>query len=100
MQLDIYEFLEKLRHQNVSVEMAANEIYSEIKRAESLKVGFMEEARANPEYFAEVSGQIDTYVYQLQELEKQLNPLILPIDQQAALNDELLREKIGQYINV
>jgi hypothetical protein len=70
MKLEINDFLDKLNNQPLSEREIADLIYAEIRKAERLKIGFVEEIEKHPTYIVEVSDKIDTYVFQLQELEK------------------------------
>jgi hypothetical protein len=98
MEFEINKFLDSLHSQHLAGEAAAALIYEEIKKAENMKIGLMDDVASEPDYVAAVCGQIDTYIFQLQELEKELNPGNLPPDQQAALQDTEVRRRIGIFI--
>jgi hypothetical protein len=46
-----------------------------------------------------VTEKIDTYVFQLQELEKRFSASLIPLDQQTALLDEDIRKRMAAHID-
>jgi hypothetical protein len=102
MEIDINEFKERLAKEQAKgkseAEIAAF-IYHEIRTTEDMKAGLMEEMNeANKDFLNDAAARIDTYVFQLQEIEKDLNIKRLKPDQRTALQDEGVREKIAEEI--
>lgn len=73
-------------------------VHGEIRRAEEVKAGLSEETGHAPEFVSEAINRIDTYVFQLQELAKQVNPLELDLDQQTNLKDHRVRDRIADRL--
>ena len=103
MEIDIEEFKKRLEAEvamGKSNDEIAAFIHNEIRMTENMKAGLMEEMnKANENFLNDAAGQFDTYTFQLQELEKELKLKNLTLDQQTALNDELMRGKIAKEIN-
>jgi len=103
MEIDIEEFKKRLEAEvamGKSNDEIAAFIHNEIRMTENMKAGLMEEMnKANEDFLNDAAGQFDTYTFQLQELEKELKLKNLTLDQQTALNDELMRGKIAKEIN-
>ena len=98
MDLDISEFLTRLSSQPRSEKEIADLIYAEIRSAENQKIGFADEIDDQPAYVVEVIDKITTYIFQLQELERKLLLTHLPLDQQTAISDADIRQRIADYI--
>ena len=103
MDLDITEFRQRLTNEIVkglSEEEIAAYIHREILLTETMKANLMEEMNENTkEFLIEATSQIDTYRYQLQELETDIRTNFLTVDQKAALRDTKLREKLADTMD-
>ena len=99
MDLDIAEFRQLLSKEIAKglteAEIAAF-IHKEILLTETMKANLMEEMSENTkEFLIEATAQIDTYRYELQELETDIRTNFLTVDQKAALKDTKMREKFA-----
>lgn len=99
MELDITEFRQRLSNEvakGLTEDKIAAFIHREILLTETMKANLMEEMNeTTKEFLIEATSQIDTYRYQLQELETDIRTKYLTVDQKAALQDTKLREKFA-----
>ena len=51
------------------------------------------------DFLTAAAAKFDTYIFQLQEIEKELRLKNLTLDQQTAINDTLVREKFAEEMN-
>ena len=98
MQLDIQEFLNRIETHSHSESELATTILREIRKAEDFKISLMEDVAVHPDFVVAVTEKIDTYVFQLQELEKRFSSSLIPLDQQTALSDEETRKRMAAHI--
>jgi hypothetical protein len=99
MQLDIQEFLDRVEPHSYSESELATTIVREIRKAEDFKISLMEDVEVHPDFVVAVTEKIDTYVFQLQELEKRFSAGLIPLDQQTALSDEDIRKRMAAHID-
>ena len=97
MALEITEFKQRLKEQialgQTEAELAEF-ILQEIRLVEGMKASLMEEMKeSTKDFLNEAAARIDTYLYQLQEIEKKLHLQNLSLDQQVALSDTEMRRK-------
>lgn len=98
MEIDITEFKARLEKEIAkgNPDLAAF-IHREIRLSEKMKASLMEEINEKTEIFlTAAAAKFDTYIFQLQNLEKELGLRNLSLDQKTALNDEMVREKIAE----
>jgi hypothetical protein len=98
MQLDIQESLDRVQHYRES-ELAAA-IVRKIRESEAFKISLLQDVEAHPDYVVEVYTKLDTYIFQLQELEKIFSTGQLPLDQLTALSDEEVRTRMAARIDL
>ena len=97
MALEITEFKQRLKEQialgQTEAELAEF-ILQEIRLVEGMKASLMEEMKeSTKDFLNEAAARIDSYLYQLQEIEKNLHRQNLSLDQQVALNDTEMRRQ-------
>lgn len=98
MQLDIDAFLNRLQAQSYTESELAAAIVREIRQAEDFKISLMEDVAAHPDFVVDITEKIDTYIFLLQELEKNLSANLIPLDQQTALSDEEVRKRMAHLL--
>ncbi|PIQ21290.1 MAG: hypothetical protein COW65_09975 [Cytophagales bacterium CG18_big_fil_WC_8_21_14_2_50_42_9] len=91
MNLDIDEFKKRLATQTArSNANLVNFFYQEVRLAENMKAGLMEEMNEqNRDFLVEASSRIDDYMFQVKEIEKSMHLQHLPLDQKIALQDSM-----------
>ena len=103
MEIDIEEFKKRLEDElakGKSNNEVAALIHNEIRMTENMKAGLMEEMNeTNKDFLNDAAGRFDTYLFQLQEIEKEMKLSNLSLDQKTALNDQLMRKKIAHEMN-
>jgi len=98
MELDIKEFEDRLQleKQKAQPNVVAL-IYEEIRLAENMKAGLLEEMnQMNKDFLVQASSVIDTYMFGLKQIERELNLVALPLDQEVALRDTMHDEMINK----
>ena len=100
MEIDIEEFRKRLNAEIAKGNRNLREfIQHEIRDVEITKASMMEEMNEKTEDFlSTAASKFDTYVYQLQEIEKEMQLRNLALDQETALKDTEVRGKIGEKI--
>ena len=100
MELDITEFKQRLAtvQGRGDIKSLLAFFYDEIRQAEHMKLGLMEEINEQTrEFVVKASDDIDTYIYSIKQIEKDLHlPGMLPV-QQDILDDDL-QSKIVEKI--
>src|SRR5688572_29075778 len=101
MEVDINEFKERLNTEIAKGNRnIAGFIHQEIRLSEDMKASLMEEMSENTEDFlTATAAKLDTYVFQLQEIEKEMGLTNLPLDQKTALRDTQVRKKMAEEID-
>lgn len=100
MEIEIDEFRKRL---NAEIANGNRElgpfIHREIRLAETTKASMMEEMdETTEEFLTAAAGKFDTYIFQLQEIEKELHLRHLALDQETALNDKLVRQQMSAQL--
>ncbi len=100
MEIEIIEFRKRLEAEiakgNPNI---AEFIIKEIRLSENMKASLMEEMKEETkEFLNAAAAKFDTYIFQLQEIEKEMGLTNLSLDQKTALNDTLLRNEISNKI--
>ena len=100
MEIDIEEFRKRLNAEIAKGNRNLREfIQHEIRDVEITKASMMEEMNEKTEDFlSTAASKFDTYVYQLQEIEKEMQLRNLALDQETALKDTEVRGQIGEKI--
>ena len=100
MEIDIEEFRKRLNAEIAKGNRNLREfIQREIRDVEITKASMMEEMNEKTENFlSTAASKFDTYVYQLQEIEKEMQLRNLALDQETALKDTEVRGQIGEKI--
>ena len=101
MDLDIAEFKQRLY---VQIESGhpdlADFFYQEVRLAEAMKAGLMEEmSPKNQDFLVNATSKIDTYMFKVKQIEKEMHLHHLPLDQEVAIEDnmhEQMMEKITE----
>jgi hypothetical protein len=100
MEIDIEEFKERLEIVKAKAnheKEIAEFIHQEIRMTEIMKAGLMEEMNeSNKDFLNSAANKFDTYIFQLQEIEKDLKCQNLTLDQKTALNDRAMRDKFEE----
>ncbi|MGV3540045.1 MAG: hypothetical protein ACO1OQ_09550 [Rufibacter sp.] len=94
MDFDINDFKRRLDQDRARGGNPADFIQRELRKAEQVKAGLTEETDHAADFVSEASNRIDTYVFKLQEIEKQCDPADLSLDQQTNLEDKEVRNRI------
>ena len=99
MKLDITEFRKQVDNkiaQGLPEAEITEFIHKEIRLTEIMKASIMEEMNDNTkDFLSDAAARIDTYLFQLQELELNLKLHYLTLDQKVAINDTEMRDKIA-----
>ena len=100
MEIEIEEFRQRLNAEiakgNPNI---AEFIQLEIRLSENMKASLMEEMKEETkDFLTAAAAKFDTYIFQLQEIEKELGLKNLSLDQQTALKDKLIRNEISDKI--
>ena len=74
MDFDIEKFVDRLRKEAPTKQEAARIIYEEIRAAENQKVGFLDQATENPDFYKHVSSQSDSYMAYLKVMHNKFAP--------------------------
>lgn len=82
MKFDINHFVGLLREQPLTRQEAGLEIYEEIRRAENTKVGFLDQATENPDFYTRISREADSYIIRLKALHNSISPVPVAADQE------------------
>ena len=100
MEIDIEEFRKRLNAEIAKGNRNLREfIQHEIRDVEITKASMMEEMNEKTEDFlSTAASKFDTYVYQLQEIEKEMQLRNLALEQETALKDTEVRGQIGEKI--
>lgn len=97
MEIDIREFRARLDKEIAKGNSHISEfIHKEIRLSEIMKASLMEEMSAETsDFLTGAAAKFDTYIFQLQEIEKELGLKNLSLDQEVALKDTTMREKFS-----
>lgn len=93
------EFKKRLEQERLMGNSPEQVIQQEIREAENIKAGLSEETSHAAEFVSEAINRIDTYIFQLHEMAKELNPHEFDLDQQTYLKDTRMHERIEGRIN-
>ncbi|MCC9169150.1 hypothetical protein [Pontibacter harenae] len=74
MEFDFNRFLDRLQGKALSKQEAARIVYDEIRAAENQKVGFLDQATENPQFYSDFSSQVDNYITCLKVLHNKISP--------------------------
>ncbi|MBK0404770.1 hypothetical protein I5M27_17385 [Adhaeribacter sp. BT258] len=101
MEIDINKFRQRLELEIARGNTnAAAYIRQEIRLVEDMKASLMEEMDVKTEDFLTyTAAKLDTYVFQLQEIEKNMGLRDLALDQKTALEDEMVRQKFSDEVD-
>ena len=101
MELDISEFRARLEKELAKGSTNITEfIHKEIRLSEIMKASLMEEMSVETsDFLTGAAAKFDTYIFQLQEIEKELGLRNLPLDQETALKDTSMRKKFSKEMN-
>lgn len=99
MELNITEFRKRLDDEiahGLKEAEITDFIHKEIRLTEIMKASMLEEMNDNTkDFLSDTAARIDTYLFQLQELELKLRLHNLPLDQKVAINDTEMRDSIA-----
>jgi len=99
MDFDINDFKKRLDRHRAKGGSPETFIQQEIRKAEEVKMGLTEETDHAADFVSEAANRVDTYVFLLQEMEKQGNMAELDVDQQANLQDEAMRARMQERLH-
>ena len=99
MELEFEEFKERLVSEMARGTNPAYYIQQEVRRAEDLKMGLVEEIERGSQFVSEASNKIDKYVYFLHELAKKYPLDLYQLDQKTAIQDESMQKGIQDQLN-
>lgn len=98
MELDFNEFKARLLNEMTRGIHPAHYIQEEVRRAEALKLGLVEEVERAPQFVTEASNKIDSYLYQLHELAKKYPLDFYQLDQKTAIQDDKMQQGIKDQL--
>jgi hypothetical protein len=81
MHLDIQDFIRDLP-ENMTRQELGTLIYEEIRTAENMKVGYLDQANENPDFYVLITRQLDRYIFYLKYLHNQVAPEPVALDQE------------------
>ncbi|WP_162426770.1 hypothetical protein [Pontibacter pudoricolor] len=87
MNFDISDFINNLPDQITRQDLGTS-IYNEIRAAENMKVGYLDQATENPEFYVNISRQLDTYIHHLKVFHNKVAPAPIAIDQELYKNEQ------------
>ncbi|WP_205500898.1 hypothetical protein [Rufibacter psychrotolerans] len=99
MDFDIPQFKKRLEQERLLGSEPAHLIQQEIRLAEEVKEGLSEENDRASAFVSEAINRIDTYIFQLHELARELNPSDFALDQRTYLKDEQIHDRIADRID-
>ncbi|MEJ8755590.1 hypothetical protein WG947_01165 [Pontibacter sp. H259] len=73
-------------------------VYEEIRSAENLKVGYLDQAQENPDFYVNISRQIDYYINNLKLLHNKLAPTPVAPDQELYASEQADLEQIAALV--
>jgi len=82
MKFDINDFIDRLRRQALTKQEAGTRIYEEIRLAENTKVGFLDQAEENPDFYILISKEADQYITRLKVIHNKISPTPTALDQE------------------
>lgn len=90
MNFDLKDFLNKLPA-NITRQELGVRIYEEIRAAENMKEGYLDQATENPAFYVDMSRTLDTFINKLKLLHNKVSPTPVAPDQEefAAEQDDL-----------
>ena len=97
MNFEILEFIKKVP-QGISRQALGQKIYEEIRNAENMKVGFLDQAFEKPEFYVDLSGQLDTYINHLKTLHNRLSPVPEHLDEELFTEQQPDIDQINKLI--
>ncbi len=98
MHFDFNQFMDALEQEGLSRQEAGMRIYQEVRKAENQKEGFLDQAQERPEFYLEISRQIDNYIALLKLAHNQLSPTPQELDQEVFPAEEPELERIKQLL--
>ena len=100
MEIDIKEFRARLDKEIARGNPNISEfILNEIRLSEIMKASLMEEMSAETsDFLTAAAAKFDTYIFQLQEIEKEMGLRNLTLDQETALKDKTVRKMISNEL--
>jgi len=100
MEIDIKEFRARLDNEIARGNPNISEfILNEIRLSEIMKASLMEEMSAETsDFLTAAAAKFDTYIFQLQEIEKEMGLRNLTLDQETALKDKTVRKMISNEL--
>lgn len=81
MHFDINDFIDNLPP-IISRQALGIRIYEEIRAAEEMKVGYLDQAKENPEFYVTITRQLDNYINILKILHNKLAPASFALDEE------------------
>ena len=76
----------------------AVKIYEEIRAAENMKVGYLDQANENPEFYVNISRELDNYISNLKLFHNKLAPQPIALDQEVFKAEQADLEQIMQLV--
>ena len=98
MDFDFNKFMNALEQEGLSRQEAGMRIYQEVRKAENQKEGFLDQAQEHPEFYTQISRQIDNYVTLLKLAHNRLSPTPQEPDQELFLSEQPELERIEQLL--
>ncbi|MER2996713.1 hypothetical protein [Pontibacter populi] len=87
MHFDISDFIKNLPDQITRQELGTL-IYKEIRAAENMKVAYLDQATENPEFYVNISRQLDGYIHLLKVFHNKVAPTPIAPDQELYKNEQ------------
>lgn len=78
----------RLEKEAPSRQIMGEMVYEEIRRAENIKVGFLDQAAEQQEFYILISREIDQYLTHLRNLHTKIAPVPQHLDQQAFASEQ------------
>ncbi|MBJ6118275.1 hypothetical protein JAO76_08740 [Pontibacter sp. BT310] len=87
MNFEIKDFINNLPPQITRQELATL-IYEEIRAAENMKVGYLDQATENPQFYVTITRQLDNYINNMKVLHNTLSPTVMALDQEVYSSEQ------------
>ncbi|MBC5774691.1 hypothetical protein H8S95_11510 [Pontibacter sp. KCTC 32443] len=97
MTFDIEDFINRVPH-GITKQELGQMIYEEIRVAENTKVGFLDQATDNPEFYVDITRQLDFYINQLKTIYNRLAPTPIALDEEVFASEQPDIDKINELI--
>ena len=98
MNFNIDDFIQGIPA-GISKQELGTRIYEEVRAAENMKVGYLDQASENPEFYVNISRQLDTYINYLKMLHNRVSPTPIAPDQELFPAQQPEIEKIMKLID-